>query len=123
VTYSLGQDWFQEALNFTEYIDFSSSKTGDSVRSVHAKTCSKALLTHARLLLFSLFETTIRYIGGFISAYELSDKQYPILVEKAQEIADYLVHGFDGVRSNLLVHSYEGWRNKSSRARTSRTDT
>lgn len=47
---------------------------------------------------YSLFETTIRYVGGFISAYELSGYRYPVLIKKAKEIADYLVHGFDGVR-------------------------
>jgi mannosyl-oligosaccharide alpha-1,2-mannosidase len=44
---------------------------------------------------FSLFETTIRYVGGFLSAYELSNYKYPILVTKAKQIADKLVHGFD----------------------------
>jgi hypothetical protein len=31
-----------------------------------------------------LFETTIRYVGGLLSAYELSDEKFPVLVTKAQ---------------------------------------
>jgi hypothetical protein len=31
-----------------------------------------------------LFETTIRYVGGLLSAYELSDGKFPVLVTKAQ---------------------------------------
>lgn len=38
----------------------------------------------------SLFESTIRYIGGLISAYELSGKQHYFLIEKAKELADRL---------------------------------
>ena len=36
----------------------------------------------------SVFETTIRYLGGLLSAYELSGQKYPILVEKAKQVAD-----------------------------------
>jgi mannosyl-oligosaccharide alpha-1,2-mannosidase len=46
----------------------------------------------------SIFETTIRYVGGFLSAYELSGKRYPVLVEKAKQITDKLAHGYEGVR-------------------------
>jgi len=38
----------------------------------------------------SLFESTIRYIAGLISAYELSGKQHYFLIEKAKELADRL---------------------------------
>jgi hypothetical protein len=38
----------------------------------------------------SIFESTIRYVGGLISAYELSGKQHFFLVEKAQQLADRL---------------------------------
>ena len=38
----------------------------------------------------SLFESTIRYIGGLISAYELSGKQHDFLIDKARQLADRL---------------------------------
>ena len=40
----------------------------------------------------SIFESTIRYVGGLISAYELSGKQEQnfFLIEKAQQLADRL---------------------------------
>ncbi|KAK7032614.1 hypothetical protein VNI00_012877 [Paramarasmius palmivorus] len=60
-------DWFNEAVEFASKIDFSKSQTNDTV---------------------SVFETTIRYLGGLLSAYELSGKKHPVLVEKAKEVAD-----------------------------------
>ncbi|KAL0567695.1 hypothetical protein V5O48_014298 [Marasmius crinis-equi] len=60
-------DFFNEAVSFAEKIDFSKSQTPDPV---------------------SVFETTIRYLGGLLSAYELSGKQHPVLVEKAKQVAD-----------------------------------
>ncbi len=41
----------------------------------------------------SVFETTIRVLGGCLSAYELSGD--PILLQKAIEIADVLMYAFD----------------------------
>ena len=38
----------------------------------------------------SVFETTIRYLGGLISAYELSEKQHHFLIKQAQKLADRL---------------------------------
>jgi mannosyl-oligosaccharide alpha-1,2-mannosidase len=38
----------------------------------------------------SIFESTIRYVGGLISAYELSGKQHFFLIEKAKQLADRL---------------------------------
>ena len=35
-----------------------------------------------------MFETTIRYVGGLLSAFELSGRQHNVLVEKAKEVAD-----------------------------------
>lgn len=37
-----------------------------------------------------MFETTIRYLGGLISAYELSGKQYTFLIDKAEQLANRL---------------------------------
>ncbi|CAE7072201.1 unnamed protein product [Rhizoctonia solani] len=64
---------FKEGVEFTLDIDFSKSKTDSTV---------------------SLFESTIRYIGGILSAYELDGKKDKRLVDKAQELADKLVHGW-----------------------------
>ncbi|KAI4867755.1 glycoside hydrolase family 47 protein [Hypoxylon rubiginosum] len=43
----------------------------------------------------NIFETTIRYLGGFLAAYELSEKQYPSLLNKAIEVADLVMSAFD----------------------------
>ncbi|KAJ4482500.1 glycoside hydrolase family 47 protein [Lentinula aciculospora] len=63
-------DLFNQALDFVTKIDFRQSNTPSSV---------------------SLFETTIRYVGGMISAYELSGKQHQILVDQAKQLVDKMV--------------------------------
>ena len=40
-----------------------------------------------------VFETTIRYLGGLLSAYDLSE--YPVLLEKAIGLGDMLYVAFD----------------------------
>lgn len=60
---------FEEALNFTQNINFNVSNTPDTV---------------------NLFETTIRYVGGLLSAYELSGKKHSFLVSKVKQLADKL---------------------------------
>ncbi|KAG7090200.1 hypothetical protein E1B28_011804 [Marasmius oreades] len=60
-------DFFNEALTFVGNIDFSKSQTPDTV---------------------SVFETTIRYLGGLLSAYELSGQNHGVLLDKAKQVAD-----------------------------------
>jgi mannosyl-oligosaccharide alpha-1,2-mannosidase len=43
----------------------------------------------------NVFETTIRYLGGFLAAYDLSGAKYPLLLKKAMEIGDMLMSCFD----------------------------
>ncbi|KAI0298745.1 glycoside hydrolase [Multifurca ochricompacta] len=62
-------DYFDEALGYVQTIDFSKSKTPATV---------------------SVFESTIRYIGGLLSAYELSGQRYLFLVDRAKQLADKL---------------------------------
>ena len=45
--------------------------------------------------IINVFETTIRYLGGFLGAYDLSDGKYPILLEKAKELGEVLYNSFD----------------------------
>ena len=43
----------------------------------------------------NVFETTIRYLGGLLAAYDVSERKYPILLKKARELADILYVAFD----------------------------
>lgn len=43
----------------------------------------------------NVFETTIRFLGGLLSAYDVSEGKYPILLAKAIEIGDMLYVAFD----------------------------
>ncbi|KAI0070112.1 seven-hairpin glycosidase [Panus rudis PR-1116 ss-1] len=60
-------DIFNEGVEFSSKIDFNVSHTSDTV---------------------VVFETTIRYLAGLLSAYELSDQKFPALLQKAKEVAD-----------------------------------
>jgi mannosyl-oligosaccharide alpha-1,2-mannosidase len=51
--------------------------------------------TRAARGMLNVFETTIRYMGGMLSAYDLSEGKYPILLEKATELGDMLYAAFD----------------------------
>ncbi|CAE6430566.1 unnamed protein product [Rhizoctonia solani] len=70
------EDLFTEAVDFSSKIDFSRSKTSDKV---------------------SVFETTIRYLGGLISAYELGGKKDQALIDRSRELGDKLVHAWVGL--------------------------
>ncbi|CCO27119.1 mannosyl-oligosaccharide alpha-1,2-mannosidase [Rhizoctonia solani AG-1 IB] len=70
------EDLFLEAVDFSSKIDFSRSKTPDKV---------------------SLFETTIRYLGGMLSAYELGGKKNETLIDRSRELGDKLVHAWVGL--------------------------
>ncbi|KAK6606453.1 Endoplasmic reticulum mannosyl-oligosaccharide 1,2-alpha-mannosidase 2 [Botrytis cinerea] len=43
----------------------------------------------------NVFETTIRYMGGFLAAYDISGAKYPVLLLKAVEVAELLMSCFD----------------------------
>ena len=43
----------------------------------------------------NVFETTIRYLGGLMAAYDLSDGKYRILLDKARELGEMLYSAFD----------------------------
>lgn len=55
---------FEEAVKYVETIDFTTSPRSD----------------------IPLFETTIRYLGGLIAAYEVSNAKYRALLDKAVEL-------------------------------------
>ncbi|KAK9480559.1 glycoside hydrolase family 47 protein [Lipomyces japonicus] len=42
-----------------------------------------------------VFETTIRYLGGLIGAYDLSQQRESLFLKKAVELADILIDAFD----------------------------
>lgn len=50
----------------------------------------------------SFFETTIRLLGGLMSAYDLSED--PLLLEKANDLGGRLVNVFNGTRTGIVVN-------------------
>ena len=54
-----------------------------------------------------LFETTIRYLGGLVAAYDVSSRKYPVLLHKAVELAEILMGVFD--TPNRMPVTYYHW--------------
>ncbi|TPX20906.1 hypothetical protein DIZ76_016803 [Coccidioides immitis] len=80
---------FEEAVAVVQRIDFS--------------YCEEPLL--------NVFETTIRYLGGLLAAYDLSEGAYPALLQKAVEVADLLYLAFDTPnRMPVLRWDWQGAR-------------
>ncbi|KAK5127981.1 hypothetical protein LTR85_005098 [Meristemomyces frigidus] len=57
----------------------------------------------------NVFETTIRYVGGFLSAYDVSGQKHKILLEKAVELGDMLYFAFD--TPNRMPVTRWDWKN------------
>ncbi|KAF8631332.1 hypothetical protein AX15_002451 [Amanita polypyramis BW_CC] len=68
-------DWVAEGVQHISGVDFNKSYTSGTV---------------------SVFETTIRYVGGLLSAYELTNYTQPALLQKAKQIADKLGYAWVG---------------------------
>ncbi|KAF2130051.1 glycoside hydrolase family 47 protein [Dothidotthia symphoricarpi CBS 119687] len=77
---------FEEAVRALNKIDFTTSASAD----------------------IPLFETTIRYLGGLIAAYDISGKKYEKLLEKAVELAEVLISAFD--TPNRMPELFYYWR-------------
>ena len=77
---------FEDAVRAVDEIDFATTQTAS----------------------INVFETTIRYLGGFLAAYELSEEKYPSLLKKAVEVAELLMCAFD--TPNRMPISRWDWR-------------
>nr|POE48875.1 putative endoplasmic reticulum mannosidase mnl2 [Quercus suber] len=77
---------FEEAVEAVKAIDFTFSARSD----------------------IPLFETTIRYLGGLVAAYDVSGQRYRVLLDKAVELADILYGAFD--TPNRMPQTYYQWR-------------
>lgn len=64
---------FETAVNAIDQIDFTTTESKD----------------------INVFETTIRYMGGFLAAYDISEGKYPVLLTKAVEVGELLMCCFD----------------------------
>ena len=77
---------FEEAVNATSQIEF--------------KTTPRDSLP--------VFEVTIRYMGGLLAAYDISEHQYPVLLDKAKELGEVLIGVFD--TPNRMPMTYYRWQ-------------
>ncbi|RMZ74873.1 hypothetical protein DV737_g5659, partial [Chaetothyriales sp. CBS 132003] len=78
-------DEFQDAVDMVAKIDFQTSLRKD----------------------IPLFETTIRYLGGLLAAYDISGQRYDVLLAKAVELADITIGAFD--TPNRMPVPYYRW--------------
>ncbi|KAF2126152.1 glycoside hydrolase family 47 protein [Dothidotthia symphoricarpi CBS 119687] len=73
------------------------------------KAIKKVDFTTSSLQHMNVFETTIRYLGGLLSAYDLSHSKHHILLDKATELGDMLYAAFD--TPNRLPITRWDWEN------------
>jgi len=73
-------------VEFVRNLDFKSSRRGD----------------------IPIFETTIRYLGGLIGAYDVTDGKYKILLDKAVELAEIMMGAFD--TPNRMPDTFYQWK-------------
>ncbi|KAJ7843931.1 seven-hairpin glycosidase [Mycena leptocephala] len=92
------EDIFLDAVNFSSHIDFSAPKINQTV---------------------SVFESTIRYVGGMVASYELSGYQHPILITKAKELADKLAYAWVG--GNQVPYGFLNFTTNSPTITTERS--
>ncbi|KAK7516838.1 class I alpha-mannosidase-like protein [Phyllosticta citriasiana] len=92
-------DEFEMAVKALKKIDFSTSDMG----------------------YLNVFETTIRYLGGLLSAYDLSGGKYPILLQKATEMGEMLYRAFD--TPNRFPITRWDWRRKGVNGETQEAGT
>ncbi len=80
------KDDFEEATAAVKNIDFTTTSRDD----------------------LPLFETTIRYLGGLLGAYDVSGAKYRILLDKAVELAEVLMGAFD--TPNRMPMTFYKWK-------------
>lgn len=80
------KDEFEEAVEQVGKINFKTSRRAD----------------------IPLFETTIRYLGGLVGAYDVSGGKYRVLLDKAVELAEILIGAFD--TPNRMPDTFYQWK-------------
>jgi mannosyl-oligosaccharide alpha-1,2-mannosidase len=80
------QEEFEEAARAVDLIDFTTTPRSD----------------------IPVFETTIRYLGGLLGAYDVSGGKYRNLLEKAVELGEILMGAFD--TPNRMPVLYYRWK-------------
>ena len=73
---------FEKAVDAAKAIDFTETKSTEVI----------------------VFETNIRYLGGLLGAYDISDGKYPVLLEKATEVGELLYCAFDTPNHMPVAH-------------------
>jgi len=67
----------------------------DKEFAIAVSAVKKIDFTNSGIDILNIFETTIRFLGGLLSAYDVSDAKYPTLLEKAIQLGDMLYVAFD----------------------------
>ncbi|KAI0716519.1 glycoside hydrolase family 47 protein [Earliella scabrosa] len=90
------QELVKEAVDHMSTVDFTVSHTSDTV---------------------SIFETTIRFLGGLLSAYELTGEKFPALLEQAETLAQKMTIGWS--RGNVVPFGHVNFNNSRPNIGTS----
>ncbi|KAG0646029.1 ER mannosidase 1 [Hyphodiscus hymeniophilus] len=60
-----------------------------------------------------VFEITIRYLGGLLGAFDVSDGKYPVLLQKADQLGEFLINAFN--TPNGIPVPYFWWQRENER--------
>lgn len=60
--------------------------------------------TTSNRITIPLFEVAIRYMGGLLAAYDISEHKYPVLLEKVVELGELLMSAFDTPNRMPITH-------------------
>ncbi|GAB7353516.1 hypothetical protein MBLNU459_g3961t1 [Dothideomycetes sp. NU459] len=77
--------------------------------AIAVSALDKIDFSSSQLFEINIFETTIRYLGGLLSAYDVSQGQFPALLEKAINLGEMLYIAFD--TPNRMPVTRWDWRN------------
>lgn len=72
------------------------------------KAVEKIDFTTTPRMQIPVFETTIRYLGGLLAAYDVSGEKFQVLLDKAVELAEILLGAFD-TPNRMPVLNYQ-WK-------------
>ena len=56
----------------------------------------------------NVFETTVRYLGGYLGAFDITDSAYPVLLRKATEVREFFYKAFN-TPNRIPVTRWHWW--------------
>lgn len=95
VTGGFKNDFGQRGATLVDTLDTLAIMGLDEEFEAAVKAVKSIDFTTSAVPRLNVFETTIRYLGGLLSAYDVSGAKHRVLLDKAVELGDMLYAAFD----------------------------